>query len=65
MTGLRFLLFYRVSDTEWEPLYGPLSQFAHGAVIYAILLGFPACLIYGSLSRIRAGKKEYNGVEFA
>jgi hypothetical protein len=62
MTGLRFLLFYRVSDTEWEPLYGPLSQFAHGAVIHAIVLGLPACLIYDSVRQIRAGKKEYRRV---
>lgn len=59
---MRWLLFQRVSDTEWEPVFGPLSQFAHGAVIYAILLGVPAYLVHVSLREIRAGKKEYKGV---
>ena len=62
MSVLRFLLFQRISDTEWEPVYGPLSQFADGAVIYATALGFPAYLVYHSVRLMRAGKKEYKGV---
>jgi hypothetical protein len=59
---MRWLLFQRVDNGEWAPAYGPLSQFADGAVIYAILLGFPGYSVYISLRRIRAGKKEYKGV---
>jgi len=59
---MRWMLFQRVDDAEWAPAYGPLSQFAHGAVIYAIVLGFPGYLVYVSLRQIRAGKKEYKGV---
>ena len=59
---MRWLLFQRVSDTEWEPAYGPLSQFAHGAVIYVIVLGLPTALVYHSIRQMRAGKKEYSGV---
>lgn len=55
---MRGLLFHRVDDAEWVPTFGPLSEFAHGAVIYAIMFGFPACLVYLSARQIRAGRKE-------
>lgn len=59
---MRWILFQRVGDTEWTPVYGPLSELAHGAVIYALLLGLPGYLVYVSRRQICWGKTEYKRV---
>jgi len=61
-TGLGWMLFRRIDDDDYEPLYGPLSTFARGGVIWTFLLVFPGYVIMLSISRIRGGQREFRGV---
>jgi hypothetical protein len=57
-----WLLHKRTSEGEWVPDLIPLSDFAGGAVIYAILLAMPGSLILHAIKHLRAGRAEYGGV---
>jgi len=39
---MRWLLFQKLGEGEWQPIYGPLSELAGGALVYAVVLVGPA-----------------------
>ncbi|UCC68434.1 MAG: tetratricopeptide repeat protein [Armatimonadota bacterium] len=61
-TGLGWMLFRRIDDDDYEPIYGPVSTFARGGVLWTFLLVFPAYVIIMSVSRVRGGQREFRGV---
>jgi hypothetical protein len=56
---LKGVLYQRVADEEWRPVWGPLSGFAGGAIVYALLALVPAYLVWAAVRRVRLGQREF------
>ncbi len=59
---IHWLLFSRTAEGSWRPVFGPLSGFAGGALMYAAVLLAPGLLVWHSIRRLRAGAQGYRSV---
>jgi hypothetical protein len=59
---MKWLLFQNVDNYYLSPIFGPLSEFAHGAVIYAIVLLFPGFLVAYAARKVRKGYAQYRSL---
>jgi protein-S-isoprenylcysteine O-methyltransferase Ste14 len=50
---LKHILYSRTSAGEWHPVFGVLSQFMGGAVVYIAMVLAPAVLLWSSLRETR------------
>jgi len=55
-------LFYRTATGDWQPVFGALSEFAGGLVMYAAILVAPGYLVLRGLRQRRAGRACYTRV---
>jgi hypothetical protein len=56
---MNWLLYHRLHDGSWAPAHGPLSTFAHGAIVWAFLLFVSAYAVWRSVPEMRRGKRRY------
>jgi hypothetical protein len=59
---MHWLLFSRTAEGSWRPVFGPLSGFAGGGLMYAAVLLAPGLLIWHSVRHLRAGDEGYRSV---
>ncbi len=56
---MRWFLFQKLRNGGWDPIFGPLSEFLGGALIYTVVLLVPVLLIWCAVRKMRLTGGEY------
>jgi len=56
---LRILLYYRMHDGSWHPMYGPLSSPLGGVIILAGFLAGTGAIVIHAYRKMKSGRPEY------